>query len=202
VRSLSPATLNALKNSSGERVTLVKIVMQSETLRLTTGSRRLSWGGYTWEAVGGQLEIGPVEVSADERGAGIDVTLSGIDQSIVSLLLQQQYRGRQLWVGRAILDSATGTVLDVVEFFDGIQTDPYEIVETIERGRPGTVTIKTRARPRLAIDEWRGIRTNLTDHQRYAPGDTLFAHVASIAGRPLYWGTPVPKQKIVYWSQR
>ncbi|KKK62996.1 hypothetical protein LCGC14_2998730, partial [marine sediment metagenome] len=93
-----------------------------------------------------------------------------------------------------ILDQSTGLVLDAIDLFDGLQLDSYTVEEKITRGAPLTAIIRTRGRHRLATKEFRGIRANVHGHQRYYPGDTFYAHTASLANRKLYWGTTAPTQ--------
>ena len=93
---------------------------------------------------------------------------------------------------QAILDPVTGTVLEAIDLFDGLQLDGYEIEEKIVRGQPLTATIKTHGRHRLSIAEFRGIRANVHGHQEYFPDDTFFAHSAELANQKVYWGISAP----------
>lgn len=191
MRSLSSAAVAALQSASEEERVFVLALEFSPSgfLRLSTGSRNIDWNGFTWTAVGGALVIGALEESGDLKGVGVDFTLSGVDQTVVSLLLQENWRGRTAQIWQLLLDPADGTVVDSIELFDGIELDNYEIKEVNERGKPITVTIRTRARHRLGINEFRGIRANVHSHQQHFAGDTFFQHIASLTGRKVYWGT-------------
>ncbi len=194
MRSIDSAALEALLASKGEEVMLIAITYSGGILRMTTGGRPLDWAGETWVSVGGGLTVGAIEESGDLRGEGLDLVLSGVDQSIAAILLSQEYRGRTVFVGQAILDQTTGAVTSVITWFDGLQLDNYEISENVERGKPATSTVRTRMRHRLGEDEFRGIRANVHSHQQYYPDDTFFQHVASLTNEKIYWGTAAPSQ--------
>jgi hypothetical protein len=191
MRSLSSDVLAAIQAEAGERVYLIKLDYSGGTIYLTTGSRDLSWDSQTWDAAGGALSIGTVEDAPDSR-AGLQIAIGGVDQTVVGILLNQNYRGRLAQVWQAILDPDVGDVVGVIPLFEGFQLDNYEVTERAERGKPITCTITTRVLHRLATAEFRGIRANVHSHQKYYPNDTFFQHVASLASRKIYWGTTAP----------
>ncbi len=193
MRIFSGAVLAALAaDSATERVFLIRFDFSSGPIRMSTGSRDLVHDGQTWEAVGGGLTIGNVEESGDLRGQGVDISLSGVDPTFIAVLLSENFRGREMRVWQAILDPVTGTVVEAIDLFDGLQLDGYEIEENIVRGQPLTATIKTHGRHRLSISEFRGIRSNVHGHQQYFNGDTFFAHTASLDNEKVYWGISAP----------
>lgn len=189
MRVFSSEVLAAIQAASGEeRVFLVEFDFSSGPLRLSTGSRDLLWNGFTWQAVGGGLEIGGVEESGDLKGQGVDIVLAGVDLSLISTLLSQEYRGRTLDVWQAILDQTLGTVVETIKLFDGLQLDSFQVEERIEHGRPLSATIRTRGQHRLSKAEFRGIRSNVHSHQQYFPGDTFFSHAPSLTDVITFWG--------------
>lgn len=189
-RPLSTDLVTAVKAERGEFVHLVEIVFSGGTTRLSTGAQDLSWNGQTWEAVGGLLEFSGVEEGGDQGGQGVDVRLSGVDQSILSSLLNNQYRGRTVKIYRAHLDATKGRVLGTILLFQGLQLSPYSVEE--ERyGSGGTVRISTRLVGYLGTPRHRGIQANLVSHQHHFTGDTFFRHAASLANKKVFWGTTV-----------
>lgn len=148
----------------------------------------------TWEAIGGLLEFGGVEETSDPKGQGVDVKLSGVDQTIISTLLNNNYRGQPVKIWRAWLDSVSGLVLrDLLLLFGGLQLSSYNVEESQERDG-GTVTISTRLMSYLAASRARGILASLVSHQHLFPGDTFFRHVPGLANSKVYWGTKAPTQ--------
>ena len=192
MRNFDSALIAALQQEVSERVYLIELEYSGGSLYLTTGSRDLLWDSQVWDSAGGALSLGAVEESGDMKGSGIDIMLSGVNQAITAILLAQQYRGRLVQVWQVLLDQTTGDVTDTVPLFDGLQLDSYEVEERVQRGKPLSCTIRTRARHRLSVAEFRGIRANLHAHQLHYPGDTFFKHVASFINRKIYWGTTAP----------
>ena len=179
--------------ASVEVIHLVEIEFSNGTEYLSTGTRNLDWNSQTWVAVGGMLQLGPVDESQEVRAQGMDIILGGIDQSIISDLLNANYRGRYLKVWRVHINQATGVIIeDPIPLVDHLQLDGYEITEDITRGGPGTVSIKTRVTLRPSIDERRGLQTNLISHGHLYPTDDFFQFVATLTGKRIYWGTESP----------
>lgn len=186
--SLAPA----VAIDQGEFVHLVEVELASGTVRLNTGAADIVWNSNTYEAVGGLLEIGGVEETGDGKGQGADLTLSGVNQSVLSALLSSQYRGRPVHIYRAHFVPGTGQIAGTpLLVHRGIQFSPYVIEEEQSRSG-GTVKIRTRLSGFLGITRQRGIQSNLVSHQHIHPGDTFFQHTASLGNLKIYWGVAAP----------
>lgn len=182
----------SVKNDSVEFVHLLEFQFDSGTVRLATGAQDLSWNTFQWEAIGGLLDLGGIEETTDTRAQGVDVKLSGVDQTILAILLGSKYRGRVVKIWRAHLDRTTGRVIGTMMLFQGLQLSPYTVDEERDKGG-GTVRISTRLSGYFGVERLRGIMSNLVSHQHYFNGDMFFANAASLANVKIYWGTPVPR---------
>lgn len=196
-RSLDAATETAIAAATGEKVKLVQLSFASAVTRMTTAGQDIVWDSQTWEAVGGHLDAEGYREVANGEAPGCRVRLSGVDQSIITLILANNYRGRKATVWEARLDPATGTVIDdPLIVFDGYMNEGFSITETRDEHGGGTVEIETRLADKISdLQQRRGVRTNLHSHQREIPGaeaDTFFQHVAAIASRKIFWGTKTP----------
>lgn len=178
---------------TAEFVHLLEIEFSGGNLYLSTGAQNLNWGDQTWEAVGGLLGFGGVQEIFDGKAQGVDIQLSGIDQSLVATLLTNQYRGRRIRIYRAYLNQATGRVIaDPILLCEGLQLSAYTVEEAREDRLIGTVTISTRVSSYLGVTRIRGIQTSVIGHQHYYPGDTFFQYVPELATKKVYWGTAAP----------
>jgi hypothetical protein len=185
--------LNAISSDYAEFVHLLEFEFASGTVRLATGVQDLLWNALSWEAVGGLLEIGGIEETTDARAQGVDVRLSGVDQTVLAILLGSSYRGRTVRIYRAHLDKTTGLLVgDPMLLFQGLQLSPYTVDEERTPGG-GTVRISTRLSGYFGVERIRGIMSNLVSHQHYFNGDLFFQQAASLANVKIYWGTPVPR---------
>lgn len=194
LQSLAVAALgveDALSGVTGELVHFVELDFASGPVRLTTAAQDLDWNGQTWQAVGGALDISGVEETGDAKSQGVDLRLSGVDQSVLAVLLGSNYRGREAKVYQAYLDQTSGVVTGAYLLHQGLQLAPYTVDE--ERTRNGgTVRISTRLANYFGVRRVRGIQANLISHQHVHPGDTFFQHTAALANTKVYWATPVP----------
>jgi len=94
------------------QVGLIRFGFGGGDVRVTTAAQDISWDGYTWEGIGGVLSITPPVESTDIREAGLDVSLSGVDQSVLAVILQQQYIGRPVDIYLAQVAEAANRLLN------------------------------------------------------------------------------------------
>lgn len=189
-RSLDSDFLNAINSEAGaEFVHLIEIDFSGGPVRIQTGAADLLWNGITWQAVGGALTLEPLEETVDGGAQGVEMRLSGVDQTILSALLGESFRGRDAAVWRAHLDQETGEVVGTpLLLFRGPQLEPYVVEE--QRGRTGsTVRITTRLSSMMSLRNTRGVRSNVTSHSHYYTGDTFFQHTATLVNKKISWGS-------------
>jgi hypothetical protein len=72
---------------------------------------RTSLGGQTWSALGGALDLDALGENSDDPHAGHRLKLSGVNQTIIALVLGSNWRGRIATIYHTAFDQATGTVL-------------------------------------------------------------------------------------------
>lgn len=195
VQSLATMTydfLAAITAESAEFVHLLEMEFSGGTVRFCTGVQDLLWNAFTWDAVGGLLQFGGVEETTDAKAQGVDIKLSGVDQTVAALLLTNQYRGRAVKIYRAHLNKTSGQVVgEPLLLFQGLQLSPYNIEEQRDFGG-GTVQISTRFSGYFGVSRVRGIQTNLVSHQHHFNGDTFFQYTAQLTNAKVYWGTATP----------
>lgn len=198
-RTLTSGMQTAVAAQRGTVAHFIQIESSGGTTRLSTTPVDIAWNAQTWDAIGGNLEIGSVE-EAGEASAGVDLTLSGVEQSIIAILMNNQVRGREVRIWLAHIADDGKIVADPLEIFRGYQVADY----TISERRPsspgaGTVVVKTRVMSRLApISTPMPVRLNIISHRdmlkraALAVTDTFMQNVGGFAGREIYWGSIVP----------
>lgn len=206
-----PRTIGAglAASIAAERASLVHFIELNPStgaLRICTAPSDISWNGFTWLGVGGHLVWGGVVESSDAKGYGATLELSGVSGDVITLLLTSHFRGREavIWYGH--IDQAAGTVISSpLEIYRGWMNDAFRVEESRSERGAGTVVVKTRVMSRLGalLGHARPVRTNLHSHRdmlRRAGftggdlGDDFFKFVASLVGKPIYWGTEAPHQ--------
>lgn len=160
----------------------------STTVRLTTAPVDLTWGGNTFTGSGMLLSIGAVEETDDQKAQSVELRLSGVDQSIIAVLLGEVVRGKlaTIWRGWYVNGALVDTPLLL---FKGYLNESFDVEEGHRREGGGrTCDIRTRLVSRFAqFDQPRGIRCNVESHQRWHTGDTFFQNVPKLANLRIVW---------------
>lgn len=188
-RTLASGMATAIASATAEYVHLLELAFSGGYQRLSTGSANLLWRGLTWTGVGGFLGFSSVQESSDVSAGTTELTLSGVDQSVLAVLLSQFYVGRSAKIWRAHLNSSTGAIIaDPVLLFSGYMNGGYTVRDVRAVEGHGICTIAFRCTDQLArLEERRGFQTNETSHQAVFPGDRFFQHVNVLAHKPISW---------------
>jgi len=176
---------------TGTTAHFISLDFSGGTIYLVTLPHDVDWDGETWLGVGGLLGFEPIEEVPDLRATGVPVRLSGVDQTIIAILLSENYRGRSAEIYRAKFAVDGTIVADPINIFTGRLNSGFEIRDVFdEKGaQTGTVEITVRLVSDLALLGYtRGIKTNLASHQAVEPDDTFFQHVNGIP-QEILWGT-------------
>lgn len=181
---------------------------QADFVRITTASQDLlvrpdtSYAAaVVWAGIGGVIDYGALAESTDPSGQQVTLKISGVDQSVISKLMGQQYLGRRLRIWYLHLDpdgthgGTAGQVLtDPLEMFRGWMNGGWNIEENRPAEGSGTVTVTCRVGTWMSgLRSQQGIFCNVHSHQLKAPGDTFFQNVPSLVNRKFYWGQPTPQ---------
>ena len=197
-------TLNSpVADARSEMVYLYQIEHSGGILRLTNASADITALSETWTAVGGGLLHDAVRETDDRRGQGVRLTMSGVDQTIISAILNNNFRGFPILIYLLHFDPDTG-VQDTPDLLvHGRQNSDFKVVETRDPDSDfsgGRVTVTTRITSDLAeINQVVSVRSSVASHQEMirrsgvaSPVDTFFERVASLANRTIHWGTDTP----------
>jgi hypothetical protein len=97
---------------------------QSGAVRVWNGIGSITWGGNTYTGLGDLGSISPVKESADLRANGMAFTLSGLNSSMLTIVLAETYNRREcaLWLGA--LNSSGALVSDPLKIFAGRMASP------------------------------------------------------------------------------
>jgi len=193
MRALSAGMQTAVAAQRGTILYFLQISSSGGETYLSTAPVDIDWNSLTWQGVGGHLVFGAIDETPDTDGQGVDLALSGVDQSIIGLLLTNNVRGRPIRIWLAHLDD--GDVIDTPEMiFRGHQLADYSIRERRAR-EGGGVEVKTRVESRLAVLRYATpVHTNPVSHNDMLKraglptGDTFFQHAPNLAGRSIRWG--------------
>lgn len=102
MRSFANTVLQrSLVADAAKPVQFLRFAFGGGDIRVTTAPHDVSWDGFTWQGIGGELQLEAINESPDDRGGQFSLGLSGVDQSMLSAILAERYIGRALevWLG-------------------------------------------------------------------------------------------------------
>lgn len=151
----------------------------------------------TFTGTGLFLQLTEVQESTDYDAVGVDISLDGVDQSVIAILMSNQFVGRKIEIWRAWFDDDTGLIIgSPLKLFEGVQNDPYTITSSQEYGEQGASTVTTRAVTKMTRVQFNApVYSNPVSHNemltRAADGvtyDTFFNNVKRLKNRSIDWG--------------
>lgn len=185
-REYSADTLDALAQDAVLIDHLVEFELDEPTgtIRLTDAFQNVEWGGNTYTAAGHFLTMGDVEETSTLTINTLQVNYSGVDQSMIALVLQEHYLDRTLRIRRAYFDPDTWQIRSVETLFEGRVNRP-DVAEDPDNGT-STVAIDV---SNMWVDFERspGRTTNHEQQQLWFPGDRGFEYAARVF-QDLPWG--------------
>ncbi len=161
------------------------------TIWVTDSYRSIIWGGNTYTALGHMLGFSGLAESAELRVADISVTLSGVDQTMIAIVLDAEYIDRRFLIYQFFLNTSDAVIADPVLIHDG------RIAEAAvqEDGEGGASSVTLKSRDSFAdFERLNGRHTNALEQRYLFPNDASFDTLSQLAGqnRQLIWGAPSP----------
>tara|TARA_R110000868_G_scaffold75190_2_gene217165 strand:- start:376 stop:978 length:603 start_codon:yes stop_codon:yes gene_type:complete len=151
-------------------------------LRLWTGTSdrviEVQGADQTFTATGGLLSIGGLDEVSDLSAKSIQLTLSGINTSILSIALQEPYQRRicRLYFGEQSVD-------DVVQIFAG----KMNTMSIQDESTSSSITLDVESNL-IELERSSGWRYTNENHQSRYSGDTFFSYVQTIQDQQVAWG--------------
>lgn len=174
-RNISTALVTALTGDAVELFVAVELFFDAGTLRLWSGTGDKVLGGNTYTGTGSLLSVGGIEESDGLTAAGANITLNGVDTSIVSLAIQEPYQNRAC---RILVGSGSNSF----EVFSGFM-DTMTIEDT---GDTCQINISVESRL-ILLDRKVPLRYTQETQNTLYPGDTFFSKVTSLQDKKVSW---------------
>lgn len=147
-----------------------------------TGMGDVVWDGVTYQGIGSLLSIGNVQSSVANGKAGMTVTLSGIDLSVITIAETEDFQRRRVTIYLADFDDE-GVIQSADVFFAGLADD---MESSDDPSNPVlTLTLEQRA---FDLSRPRPFKYLPQDQERRFPGDLFFNQVAVIQNMDDVWG--------------
>ncbi|MFZ9066256.1 MAG: hypothetical protein ACO23R_02670 [bacterium] len=180
-RSIDLATIEALESDSFNLATLVQFEFDT-VIRFTDWARPVAALSNTFSSSSHIIDYSSFNESSDLRVGTATITLSGSEQTYISLFLNNDYIDVRARIWRAVLDSSDAVIGSPILVFDG-RISGYQITDT-----------ETESQVQIDIaSHWKnfelsnGRKTNNNMQQLYFPGDLGFEY-AAVTQKDIKWG--------------
>ena len=162
----------------------VQVGMVTGPVFVWSGAGPITWNGNVWQGVGQLGGISTIEDGSDVQARGIVLTLSGIDPTLLSDVLNDYAQGLPAIVYLGLFDSSNGNLIpNPITCWSGRTDQPTITVS----GDSATISISCENRlVEMNISVAR--RYSNADQQLDYPNDLGFSFVDSIQGVTIYWG--------------
>lgn len=180
-RSIDAATIAELAKDNFNLATLIQFNL-STTLYLTDWDRNLSALSQTWASSSHFLGVGDVTETSDLRVNTLDVTLSGVEQSYVSIFLAQNYIDRPVKIYRAAINASDAVIGSPILLFEGLITS-FNIQDSKDTS---TITVQLASHWK-DFEKEVGRKTNNNSQSIHFPTDKGFEFAAKTI-KDLKWG--------------
>lgn len=176
---------NEVVKSQNMPVHFVSVHLDDYTLYMNDSYKPIIFNGHDYLALGNLMAFSDIEESAELIVSSMTLSLSGVNQQMISVVLNEEYIDRQVKVYTGFLDVATHVLLDTpVLIFEG-KIDTPSISEDPDAGYSIVSISVTNA----WIDFTRstGRHANNEEQQILFPGDLGFEFAAQNTSE-LVWG--------------
>lgn len=127
-RSIHASTLAEIANNSLRIAHLVSIAFDTP-IYLTDHGRQVSYGGNDYSPSGHFLAMSDPSEQRKLNVAKVNLTLSGVSQEYISILLAQNWVNRSAVISKAFLDASGAVIGDPISIFDGLLSN-FQIRES------------------------------------------------------------------------
>ncbi len=174
-RNINSSLVSVLTSDAVELFVAVELFFDTGTLRLWSGTGDKVLNGNTYTGTGSLLSVSGIEESDGMNAAGANITLNGVDSSIVSIAIQEPYQNRDC----KILIGSGNTAFEV---FSGFM-DTMTIEDT---GDTCQINISVESRL-IILDRKVPLRYTQETQDNLYPGDTFFSTVTSLQDKKVSW---------------
>lgn len=161
-------------------IVAVEVLFDSGGVRLWNGYADLEIEGETYIGAGAFISVSGFSETQDISAKGMTVNLSGLEPSIISFALQENYQNRPLKVMVGTLEDGEPSVYTI---FRG-RMDVMEITDSADSADV-TITAENRL---IDLERARSSRYTSEDQKAYFSDDLGLDFVASLQDRSIDWG--------------
>ena len=155
----------------------------SGDLNLWTGIGALEYGGKTYHGVGSILTVEPIVETTNIEATGLSLTLSGLDNSIIAIAINENYQNRPAYIYMGAFDENWQVITEPYLVFEG----RMDVMPIEKSDDTTTVTMQLE---NIMVDLTKATILNYTpeDQKLFFPNDTGFDRVTSLQSKDIVLG--------------
>jgi len=162
-------------------IILVKLEFDSGDVRVHSDIGDVTFNSEVYQGIGSLGSIGAMQENAELSASSILVTLSGVNNALLTLFLDDDFHGRPATVYFGFKDSS-GVLIDAFIIYNGFMD-----TDSIVSGETSIITLKINNV--LALWDRKKLSLyNNEDQQKEFPGDNFFEFVEDLRFKNYAWG--------------
>lgn len=184
-RGASASVLAELGSEKNKPFHLCEFYFDDETVRNSDLFRTVSWAGNTYVANGNFLDVTGVHETSQPAPNRARVTLSGVNQVWVAIVLSKFFIDRRCLIYMGFLNANDAIIASPFVWMDGRMDRPVISMNPTD----GTFTVSVSVSAHWADQNRKnGRHTNHEEQQIHFPGDKGFEFASQLNLEPVLWG--------------
>ena len=174
---------NRLVDSHQSLFIAVKAEFDTDDIRVWTGNDDLTIDSETYLGAGSLLSIGEVTEGREVKSEGISIALSGMDKTVLSYALTENYQNRPITLFLGFLMGGSNEVAGTITLFKG------RMVNLTVNDSPQGSIINVDAENRLVdLERPSNLRYTAESQEFLFSGDTGFNRMQQLIDKQVTWG--------------
>lgn len=174
---------NRLVDSHQSIFIAVKAEFDTDDIRVWTGNDDLTIDSETYIGAGSLLTIGEVTEGREVKSEGISIALSGMDKTVLSYALTENYQNRPITLFLGFLMGGSNEVAGTLTLFKG------RMVNLTVNDSPQGSIINVDAENRLVdLERPSNLRYTAESQEFLFSGDTGFNRMQQLVDKQVTWG--------------
>lgn len=165
-------------------IIFVKVELDSGDILFWNGFGEIVYNSDTYLGAGNFLGVSPITESEDVVANGVTVSLNGLNSSVVSAALTEEYQGRPITIFFGALNQADLTLISTpVVLFKGL----LDVMQIDDQAETATISVKCESEL-ISLKRPKIRRYTAKDQQLDYPSDLFFDQVPSLQDAEVTWG--------------
>ena len=180
---ITTAISNRLADDHQQLFIAVKAEFDTDDISIWTGNDDITLNSETYVGAGTLLTISGVEENRELKSSGVSISLSAMDETVLSYALTENYQNRPVTILMGFLMGGSNESAGEVTIFKG------RMVNLTINDDPNGSTVVIDAENRLVdLERPSNLRYTAESQQFLHSGDTSFNRIQQLQDKQITWG--------------